>query len=99
MTKYKTGFRTEIETVEIVRETPQFIVLITSDWRGENREYRVSKSSSYDRYHDTWEQARNYLYAQAELSRDGLLERLKDVEARIKEIEALKPPPVVGRGE
>ena len=91
MIKYKTGgYGNEIEEIEIVRETAHFIFITITDWQGRKTVEKTSKSSTYERYHDTWKQARDYLYAQAELNRDRLLERLKDVEAKIKEIEALE---------
>lgn len=57
MIKYKTSnYGVEIERVEVIRETAQCVFVVAS-----GRERRESKSSEWSKYHDTWQQAKDFL--------------------------------------
>lgn len=58
MIKYRTNYsKDKIEKVEIVRETPKMVVVV-SHVGGERRE---AKQSDWACYFDTWAEARDYL--------------------------------------
>lgn len=63
MKKYKTSsWDTKITEIEVIRETPSYVILYNDFWKSE---IRVSKNGR-DKFHDTWELAHAYLLAKAE---------------------------------
>lgn len=84
ITKYRTDtWKPEIVTIEAERETHSSLWI-----RGRRR----NKSSSYDKFHDSWEEAKAYLLNKAELTVkncESELDSAKDKISKIKKLETL----------
>ena len=64
--KYKTSnYNNKIEKLECVSETASFVT-VKSEWCGRANERRMKKTSAYDRIHDTWREAHDYLIKHCE---------------------------------
>ena len=81
MNMYKVGsFTNFIETVTIERVSEQSV------WAGGRRYARASK---YEKYFETYEQAKNYLLDKAERKLDMAKKSLSYAEEMLKEVQAL----------
>lgn len=81
--KWKTGSVSElIKRVECSRQTDASVFFPA--WNGERRE---AKRSSYHIYHDSWEQARDYLLEKEKRNERAARSRL---DFALKQIERLK---------
>lgn len=90
--KYRTGwFSNSIEKVECSRETNAFVYVLKRH-RGQTNERREAKTSQHAQYHDSWEDAKEYLRSKAEDVRDNAASALEIAEAKLAEFSAMKPP-------
>ena len=87
MLKYMTRYN-KIEAVEVVRETPQQVVILNRSGR-ETRENK--RSDSWSNWHDTWEAAHAFLVAEAEDDMEGLRKRLERASEKLIQIKTMKP--------
>lgn len=85
MRKYRADYLPKIELIEIVKESDKQIVYKN----GNGREIRESKVSNYHSWHDTLEDAMNYLVGVEEKSIELLKSRISMHERKIKKIEQL----------
>ena len=88
MLKYKTStlYRRSIAAVEVERET------VKSVWiEFRHGVYRYNKVSEYERFFDTFDEARAYLVERAESELAACETRTKEAKQRISEAKALKP--------
>ncbi len=91
MEKFKTTYGDTITKHEVVKETEKQIVFIHK-WLDFNnvqrsKEIRESKETSYTKWHDTFEDAKNYLIEKAEKNIKNLefqLSKAKEMLLRIK---------------
>ena len=91
MIKYRTNYgNTKIDKVDVLRETPKFVVIQTKNFTGSTREDRESKSSSYHNYFDTWEEAHNHILNKAQRTVDSLRLRLESAKGELGNIKGLK---------
>jgi hypothetical protein len=83
--KYKTKRYddTEIEAVKVERESE------ASYWIDGNR---VSKLSTYYRYHDSWEYAHSYLIQRKESAIETMKDRIVAAEGTLKKLRSMKEP-------
>ena len=90
MKRYQTTrWSTEIEEIEIIRETDDFVIL---PCEGRRKERREAKKSDYHLYHETWDAAHIYLLQRA---KDRIAQLQWALEARmndLKIIENMQPP-------
>jgi hypothetical protein len=65
MEKFKTTYGDSITKYEVIKETEKQITFIHkwTDWnkKEQSRELRENKDSTYHKWHDTFEDAKNYL--------------------------------------
>ncbi|HEX8610184.1 MAG TPA: hypothetical protein VF800_02765 [Telluria sp.] len=88
--KYRTGWLGDaIEKVECTRETDKCVYLAG---RGKKVERREAKRAEFAQYHDSWSDAREYLRANAEEKRDDAATALKQAEAKLAALIAMKQP-------
>ena len=88
MIKYRTsGMSAVIMPVEVLRETAKSVYLQYGTF-----EMRKSKRSDYECYHDTWEDAQNYLLWRVENRIDHLRARRERLGGLWQEIVAMKQP-------
>ncbi len=82
--KYKTGWTktTSIDKVSITRETPKFVVF--SDGK------REAKTSEWIRYHNSYEEAKQFLINRTQGTIDTLEYKIKTAKALLLEIEKLE---------
>jgi hypothetical protein len=73
-----------IEPVEVKSETPKFVTLASGQ--------RWAKTSQWDAYFDTWEEAYNFLHARASRAVTNANAVLEETVRRLKAIEALQKP-------
>lgn len=90
MTKYKTGYSRAIEAVEVIRETEQSVVVLSS-W-GSKKERMERKVNDYHRYHDTWGAAHAFLLERARNKVAYAQDELERAARALAEIEAMKEP-------
>lgn len=86
MIKYRTRFESEIEALEVIKETEKQIVFV-GNLGAQNRE---SKRSDWQNWHDTFEDARQFLLEKSESEAVSLRKRLEEVKKRIETIKGLK---------
>ena len=87
--KWKTAkYGKEIERIECIRETDKMIVYRSEFW---DRECKTRKDG-YDKYHDSWADAHEYLLNLASENIDSLQNKLASEIARLELIEAMKEP-------
>jgi putative IMPACT (imprinted ancient) family translation regulator len=86
--KYQTGgFGSKgIEQVEVVKETEK-TVWVRHEWNGHKSVEQVRKESNYHQFHDTWQEAKDYLIEKAAQKVDACRERL---EAAIEDLRKMK---------
>ena len=78
---YRTNWLIEITPVEVVRETEKMIVYLGAD----NRERKTLKNSSYDAYHETYEDAFKFIKNRLEKKVISEKEDFERAEARLAE--------------
>ena len=88
ITKYKTArFRpARIEAVEVERETVQSV------WINGRKN---AKRSSWDAFHDSWDEAHAYLLALAESKLKGARRDLELAQSEHGNVKGMKPPKAV----
>lgn len=84
ITKYKASWlgRPEIDRVEIVRETGQFVYV--------TERHRVGKQSDWDAYFDTWAEAHACLLKRAEAVLKVAQSRIKVAESALSFISEMR---------
>ena len=88
ITKYKTQpSSTVIEAVEVLRETEQCVYVP----RGKH-ERREFKATRWDRYHDSWEDAHQYLMSKAERKIDDARRDLQLAQSFLGNVKGLRKP-------
>lgn len=95
-TKWKTGGYGEnrIEAVECVTETAkQVVIRFKSSGFGGGSYYdrRMAKSSAYDCYHDTWDEAKAHLIQKAEANLLSARYALQCAQDELGNVKGLKP--------
>jgi len=89
MIKYRTTkYDNEIKKIEIERETEKQVVLRPDTWNPKGR--RENKISEYDNWHDTFEEAREFLLQREYRKRDDALRDQAKAEKNIVNINGLK---------
>ena len=86
MIKYRTRCN-EIEAFEVVRETANHIILLG----GNDLEQRMNKVTALTNWHDTWEEAHNFLTSRAQADIDSLRMRLTAANGKLGQIKGMKP--------
>ena len=91
MRKYKATsyYRFEIEKVEVIRETPKFVVITDNSWRS-MKECREAKRSDGVAYFDTWSEARDHLVAIADREVSAARKRLEGAENRLASVKMME---------
>lgn len=85
--KYKTqNFINHIVEVEVVKETECFVTIKTQT----GRERREAKESSYYVYHDTYQQAFEYLLKRAKLRIEMARKELTKRYSELNDLESLR---------
>ena len=79
-----------IREVEVLRETPKFVVLEYDAW-GKKKESRYAKRGRYDNFFDTWEEAHQFLLDRATIKVEAFRLKLLRAQENLKRIEAMKP--------
>lgn len=91
MKKYMTGaYSRLIEEVEVVKETAKQIVVATKSYDGKIYEHRTAKGTWYRKYHDTWDEAYEYLVTKTEESIAKAKDNVARLEKTLEEIKGLK---------
>lgn len=90
MIKYKTGgsishSRIDIAAVEVISESPNFVTL---PWLERTR--REAKAGDYHRYHDSWDEAHNYLLDRAQLALTRAEIQLKTARENLAAVKAME---------
>lgn len=81
--KYRTGgFGHLIEKIEVARETKHFVYL---------GKHRHAKDSGWQKYFDSWEDARDHLTEKAKRAVDSAKRSLERAEDQLSMIQELKP--------
>ena len=85
MKRYRTTrWSIEIEEIEVLRETDNFVIL---PQEGRRKERREAKKSDYHLYHETWTIAHAYLLQRAEGRVD---QGRNDLERRINDLRIIE---------
>lgn len=87
MLKYRTYWG-KITPIEVIRETEKTVVL--PGHRG--REIREAKRSEWQNWHDTWEDARQFLLNKAQSRVDSLRAQLERAKGELGNIKGMKAP-------
>lgn len=61
MKKFRTRWDDQIESFEVVKETEKQIVFIKTGWNNKTIEERELKESSYHKWHNSFDEAKQYL--------------------------------------
>ncbi len=89
ITKWKTSkYGKEIQRIECVRETDKMIVYLSEFL---DREFKNIKDG-YDKYHDSWADAHEYLLNFTSENIDSLKNKLASEIARLELIKSMKEP-------
>lgn len=95
MIKYKTRNKTDIEAVDVVRETEKCVFVPSVSWgrKWDGKSVsREAKISEYSRYHDTWEEAHVYLLNKLDMRTELLRQRLESAEYDLSYVRAMTKP-------
>lgn len=91
MLKYRTyRYDTEIEAVEVLRETAQCVYLPTT--RSKRTEQREAKVSDFHIYHDSWEVAHAHLLERSEAAVTRLQRSLEVAIDALSRVNAMRKP-------
>lgn len=93
--KWHTGYasREWIEPVTCIKETKCYLWIKPKDWRGREEGMRYSKDSSWNQFHNTWEEAHSYLLSKAQAEFDRAHRRLESATGHLGRIQGLRKPP------
>lgn len=83
MIKYRTGWNTEIERVEVEKETAAFVFIK----RGGGKLRREAKRSEWTSYFDSFEEARSYLIERIEAKIRVVQNELADLHIELQQVE------------
>lgn len=92
MIKYKTSYNDDITPINVVKESPNFVTVRERNFNGEEVDSRVVKTTSWHDIHDTWDAAKIFLIARAEVKVADSRQRLAGAEDRLREARGLKEP-------
>jgi hypothetical protein len=90
--KWRLGYRNSISSIDVIRETESCL------WVKDDRPYRkiaerrVMKTSAYEMYFDTWEDAYKYLVDRIELSLSECQARMKDLQSQLDIVKTYQNP-------
>lgn len=91
MKRYKTTrWYIEIEEIEVIRETDNFIIFADENRYNRKKEQRAAKRSEFHLYHETWEAAHAYLLERAKNRIDQSQSELNKFIGELKIIESMK---------
>ncbi len=91
--KFKSDIqRSSIERIECIREDYRFVYIADKGARRNEIERRRSKFSRNENYHDTWEEAREFLAANAGKELSNAIRELNREHERLWEINHMQPP-------
>jgi hypothetical protein len=82
MKKYQTYFFDEIKEIEVKGETEKFIVLLSGR--------KESKRSEYCNWHDTWDDAHDFLINEIENKIEIFKNKINEEENKLEEIINMK---------
>lgn len=85
MIKYRTRFN-KIEAIEVLRETDKQVFLLV-----DAKERREHKVCDWYAWHDTWEDAHDFLIAEAEKTVNSLRLRIEQAKGTLGQIKGMKP--------
>lgn len=89
MIKYRTDrWGDKIESLEVLKETEKQIVYMNRH----GREIREAKSSEWQKWHDTWEEAKDSLLRRAESRVQSLRCQLEKANGELGNIKGMKRP-------
>ena len=90
-TMYRIDCFRHIEKREILRETAKTVIFEEESW-GEIRERKELKRSDYHSWHNTWEEAKNFLVSKARSKLEYAKRDLDRARSNLQKIERLKEP-------
>lgn len=84
----------DIQRVECKSVTPKTVLLLTNAWGGGRlkKPRREARRSTWQTYHESWDEARDYLLRQALFRRDSLQVQTDHAENEVRTLQALQPP-------
>ena len=91
MVKYKSRMGA-ITKHEILRETPKQVVLERKSWDGKTYQIRESKRTDFHQWHDSWEDAHEFLVRQKRQKIAYIKEQLGREEKKLIELESWTEP-------
>jgi hypothetical protein len=80
----------KIEAREVIRETGKTVILPPGCGRQEER--RESKCSGYQNWHYSWEEAKQFLVAEAEQEVETIRGRLERAKSKLGNLRGMKEP-------
>lgn len=92
MEKFKTTYGDSITKYEVIKETEKQITFIYRwEWNKENkfRERRENKDSSYHKWHNTFEEAKNYLIKYNEKQIENLENQIIKAREKLSKVRLL----------
>lgn len=78
---------TEIKPVVAIKETDKFVVVHNDFW---GKDVRSAKRSSYENYFDTWQEAKDFLLADAEAKVHSSARRLDLAKEYLKKVKSIE---------
>lgn len=88
--KYMTKkYNTEIERIAVLSETEKTITFFCPFFK---KPRRAMKSSRYEMYHDTWEDAKDHLLGRLSSKLAALLEGLEETEREFANVDSMQKP-------
>lgn len=89
MKKFRTWYDTNIEEVEVVKETTNYVTVIET-WMGKQQERRDAKRSDHGHnYFDTWAEAKDFLIDREKSAIVDLLQQIATHEEMLRKIEEM----------
>ena len=87
MKMYRTkSYSNRIEEVEIVRSTEKSVWVTREDIFGEKNKIRCLKMSDYEKYWDTYKEAKQYLIKRYENVIESLKKRLQEARSELGQV-------------
>jgi len=94
--KYRTRWTDTIECFEVVKETPKQVVYLNHRrWSiGDSvlKEEREAKQSEYNNWHDTFEEAQDFLIAKSQSQIDSAKRQIDVARSNIDLVKKMKDP-------
>ena len=87
-------YDTTITEVECLKESEKFVTIRLFDWKGQPYERRLARTSCYDNYFDTWEQAHSYLLGRTENRLTAAHLELQKAQGEYGNVKGMKKPEV-----